>query len=379
MDHFELCIAGAGVIGLAIAQHFSSTRSDRFSILLLDKNAKIGQETSSRNSEVIHAGLYYQKDSLKARLCLEGNTLLYEYCQRYGIEHRRTGKLIVAQTGELDALENLARRAAANGVDTLREIDANRLRTLEPLVKGEYALLSPNTGIIDSHALMQCLLQQAQGKGVQFAGMTTVLAVKRHRKGFEVLCESGDLHHQQLYSFTCTNFVNASGLQAHTLAAKIESLAPQWIPNVYWYKGNYFKLNKKVAIQHLVYPVPEASNLGLGIHASLDLAGGVRFGPDVEQTSEIDYRVDPDRVKSFASAIQRYLPWLVCEDLVPDYSGIRPKLHRANEPARDFIIQGQSEHGIAGLIQLFGIESPGLTASLAIARYIDTELAMIDP
>lgn len=374
MDHFELCIAGAGVVGLAIAEHFSKTQSSCFSILLLDKNANVGQETSSRNSEVIHAGIYYPKDSLKARLCREGNALLYAYCEHHGVDYRKTGKLIVAQEGEREALQKIARCARENGVHDLRELDAAALKAKEPLVKGAHALLSPSTGIVDSHGLMQCLLYQAQSAGVQFAGLTKVLEVKRHHKGFEVFTQSGD-NTQQLFRFTCTRFVNATGLETHNLAAKIESLAPQNIPAIHYYKGSYFKLNKRVALQHLVYPVPDSSNLGLGIHATLDLAGGVRFGPDVEAVSGIDYTVNPTRARDFAAAIGRYMPWINSEDLVPDYCGIRPKLHRADEAPKDFLIQGPADHGISGLIQLLGIESPGLTASLAIAQYIDNELA----
>ncbi len=375
MDHFELCITGAGVIGLAIAEQISRTHCAKLSVVLLDQNASVGQETSSRNSEVIHAGIYYPPGSLKAQLCLQGNALLYDYCKRFDIGHKRTAKLIVGQREEREALESIAQRAKDNGVVGLRELDARQVQTLEPSVSAAFALLSPSTGIIDSHAYMQSLLFQAEKNGVQFAGLTQVLAVQRHAKGFEVLCDSGDKNNKQAFRFTCTAFINAAGLQAHQLAKKIETLSRDAIPKVHLYKGSYFKLSKRINLKHLVYPVPDSSNLGLGVHATLDLAGGVRFGPDVEAIDSKDYTVNPERADDFAEAVRRYMPWLKTEDLLPDYSGIRPKLHRAEQAAKDFLIQCEAEHQIPGLIQLFGIESPGLTASLAIAQYVDAKLA----
>lgn len=377
MDHFELCIVGAGVVGLAIAERLARTQSNNFSIVLLEKNAHIGQETSSRNSEVIHAGIYYPKDSLKARLCREGKTLLYDYCQRYGVDHQHTGKLIVAQSREIAALERIARRAQDNGVDDLEELDKQSLQKKAPLVQGSQALFSPSTGIVDSHGFMQSLLYQAESSGVQFAGLTHIERVDRHQKGFEVWAQCGPQHNKQLYRFTCSRFVNAAGLQAHQLAAQIESLSMNCIPEIRFYKGSYFKLNKRVPLRHLVYPVPEQSEMGLGVHATLDLAGGIRFGPDVEFIQELDYTVNVDKAEQFAASVQRYMPWVTSEDLLPDYSGIRPKLYSRDGSAMDFIIQDHAEHGIAGLVQLFGVESPGLTASLAIARYIETELALL--
>ena len=377
MDHFELCIVGAGVVGLAIAARLARTQSENFSIVLLDKNLNVGQETSSRNSEVIHAGIYYPKNSLKARLCREGKALLYEYCQNYSIDHKQTGKLIVAQDGELDALEQIARRAQENGVMDLKELDENALRTMAPLVQGKHGLFSPSTGIVDSHGLMLSLLHQAQSLGVQFAGLTHVERVNRHPKGFEVWAQCGPENDQQSYRFTCTRLVNAAGLEAHQLATQIESLSPSCIPQVRFYKGSYFKLNKRVPLQHLVYPVPEKSEMGLGVHATLDLAGDVRFGPDVEFVTEINYTVNIDKAEQFALSVQRYMPWINSADLVPDYSGVRPKLFSANGAAMDFIIQDHRDHGIPGLVQLFGVESPGLTASLAIARYIEVEIALL--
>jgi len=370
MDHFDLCIIGAGVVGLAIAEEFSAYMPSSFSILLVEKNDSFGQETSSRNSEVIHAGLYYMPGSLKAALCVEGRDLLYSYCTRHTIAHRKIGKLIVAQEGETAALESIFRNARDNGVESLQWLDAMQIACKEPLVSARVALYSPESGIVDSHGLMQSLLHKARNAGVLFAPRTQITNMEMSSNRFLVHAECGPAGRLEPYSFTTSRLVNAAGLHACALANRMSGLDSTTVPEMQVSKGNYFRYMASAPFTHLIYPVPEKEQRGLGIHATLDLAGAVKFGPDVEVTSEANYRVDPSRRTLFHRAIQRYFPSVREDALVPDYSGLRPRLASSAGALADFDIQDATVHRLPGLVQLYGIESPGLTASLAIARHV---------
>lgn len=368
MDHFDLCIVGAGVVGIAIAEAFSRRDGKDNAIVLLEKNERAGQEISSRNSEVIHAGLYYPPGSLKARLCREGNALLYAFCVRHGIAYRRLGKLIVAQEDELQALEALAENAQKNGVHNLSWLDAAALREREPALRAEAALLSPDTGIVDSHGLMESLLKHAIDRGVTYAPRTRMLQAQPLAEGFEVHTRTGSS--EQSYRFCCRRLILAAGLEATALAHQVEGLPSTLIPTLRLLKGNYFRLVGRSPFRHLVYPLPERQRQGLGIHATLDLEGNTRFGPDVEELVQVNYGVNPDRRAHFAASIRQYYPGLNAERLQPDYAGIRPRLKTADGKAGDFLLMDSSHHGLPGLVTLFGIESPGLTASLALAEML---------
>lgn len=376
MDHFDLCIIGAGIVGLAIAEEFSRTLPSSFSIVLVEQHAGFGQETSSRNSEVIHAGIYYTPGSRKASLCLRGRELLYRWCETHGIAHRRLGKLIVAQSGETAALEALLRNGAANGVDTLRWLSAQEVHAIEPFVTGAAALYSPDSGIVDSHALMQSLLHIAQSAGVLFAPQTRVLQMDLNSRPFVMTAQCGPSGAAEAYTFSASRIINAAGLHACELASRMSGLDTSTVPALQLSKGNYFRYAAPAPFRHLIYPVPEKDQRGLGIHATLDLGGQVKFGPDVEHGEILDYRVNPERRDLFGQAIRRYFPTLQLEALVPDYAGLRPRLASRPGTLADFDIQDAGIHKIAGLVQLFGIESPGLTASLAIAEHIrsDTDI-----
>ena len=370
MDHFDLCIIGAGVAGLAVAEEFSATMPSSFSILLVEQNERFGQETSSRNSEVIHAGIYYPPGSLKAALCVEGRELLYAYCTRHVIAHRKLGKLIVSQDDEVGYLETLFRNAEANGVASLQWLDSVDVLAKEPLVKASAALYSPDSGIVDSHGLMQSLLNQAQAAGVLYAPRTQVLKMEATANHFTIDAACGHGKDAHEYTFTAARVVNAAGLQACALARRIGGLDQSTVPAMQISKGNYFRYAAPAPFKHLVYPVPEKDHRGLGIHATVDLGGQVKFGPDVDPDSVQDYHVDPARRSIFAEAIRRYFPSIQEAALVPDYAGLRPRLANPAGTMADFTIQDASVHRLPGLVQLYGIESPGLTASLAIARHV---------
>ncbi|MDP2349162.1 MAG: NAD(P)/FAD-dependent oxidoreductase [Gammaproteobacteria bacterium] len=369
-------MVGAGVVGLAIAEYVARIQAASFSILLLEKNPIAGQETSSRSSEVIHAGIYYSPDSLKARLCVEGRRLLYQYCAQYGVAHRKVGKFIVAQDNEEDALHQIVRQARANGVEELEWTSVKVLLQHEPLVRASHALYSSETGIIDSHAFMDSLLWKAQSAGVQFSPNTTVTRVTPENSHFVVNSVSGSPGNLEPYVFRCTSFINAAGLHAADLAARIEGSDPTLVPRLYLVRGCYFSLSGKPPFRHLIYPVPERAQKGLGVHATLDMTGHVRFGPDVEYIDAINYHVDESRRTHFLQAVQRYYPAVRAEQLQPAYAGIRPKLSAPDAGAEDFLIQDMSSHHMPGLVQLFGIESPGLTAALAIARNVSERLGL---
>jgi L-2-hydroxyglutarate oxidase LhgO len=371
MDQVEYVVIGAGVVGLAIARELALAGRE---VIIIEAQNAIGSVTSARNSEVIHAGIYYTHGSLKARLCVEGRELLYRYCAERHIPHARCGKLIVATDAAQHAqLDDIATRAAANGVHDMRRIDQADAQSLEPQLQCSAALLSPSTGIVDSHALMQQLLADAENAGAMLALQSEVTAAHIEASGIslEVITTDGQESYLQ-----AKYVINAAGLAATRIARRFEGLPAQTIPTQYFAKGNYFSLSGKSPFSRLIYPLPEAG--GLGVHLTLDLGGQARFGPDVEwlqidDDRQIDYRVDPARGERFYASIRRYWPQLTDGTLLPGYAGVRPKLtHDAQEV--DFMIQGATEHGVPGLVNLYGIESPGLTASLAIARYAVSKL-----
>jgi L-2-hydroxyglutarate oxidase LhgO len=361
MEKVECVVIGAGVIGLAIARRLAQAGRE---VIVLEAAEGIGTVTSSRNSEVIHAGIYYKAGSLMARMCVGGKRALYRYCRDHGIPHRNCGKLIVATTPqESEKLAAIKSHAEANGVDDLQELDGEAARALEPALRCEAALLSPSTGIIDSHAYMLALRGDAEDAGAAFAFHTPVLGARAHDDRIEL-----DVGGDAPMSLACRLLVNAAGLQAPAVARSIDGMPIELIPPAYLAKGNYFSCSARAPFSHLIYPVPEPG--GLGVHLTLDMAGQARFGPDVEWVDRIDYAVDPARAERFYPAIRRYWPSLPDGALMPSYSGMRPKIVPPAVAVQDFLIQGPGIHGVDGLINLFGIESPGLTSSLAIADHV---------
>ncbi|HEY6869203.1 MAG TPA: NAD(P)/FAD-dependent oxidoreductase [Novosphingobium sp.] len=351
-------VIGAGVVGLAIGRALALAGH---APLILDGEADFGSWTSSRNSEVIHAGIYYPEGSLKARLCVAGKHQLYAFCAARGVPHQRIGKLIfahdAAQFGELDRIEAAA---LAAGVTDLQRLDQAGARALEPALACAGALLSPSTGIVDSHGLMQALLGEAEAHGAMLVTNSPVERVSRAGALWQV-----HLPGEAEPVVSAPILVNSAGLGAQALAAATEGLDPAFVPPLHLARGVYFTHSGRVPFAHLIYPVPEPG--GLGTHLTLDLAGQARFGPDVEWIDRIDYTVDPARHAKFAAAAQRIWPGLDPARLQPGYAGIRPKVSGPGEPAADFLIHGPETHRQDGLVNLFGIESPGLTASLAIA------------
>jgi L-2-hydroxyglutarate oxidase LhgO len=366
MSDIDALVVGAGVIGLAVARKLAQ---GGLSVVVVDAAEGIGTETSSRNSEVIHAGIYYPAGSLKARLCVEGRERLYAFCESHGVPHRRSGKLIVATDDtERAAIEALARKGADNGVDDLRLLSGAEARALEPALSCTAAVLSPSTGILDSHAFMLALQGDAEAAGAAFAFHTSFDGAEPDPSGgFEV--RTGGAEPARL---TTRMLVNAAGLHATRVARGIAGLAAEAIPETRYARGHYFVLNGRAPFTHLIYPAPHAH--GLGVHLTLDLAGQARFGPDVEWIDDIAYGVDPARGEGFAAAIRQYWPGLPEGALSPGYAGVRPKIGGPDDPAADFRIDGPELHALPGLVNLFGIESPGLTASLAIAEVVAARL-----
>lgn len=376
MDNFDVCIVGAGVVGIATAYALSQqSQLDPTRILLLEAQQDFGQGVSSRSSEVIHGGIYYPTGSLKAELCVKGKQLLYAYASAYGIGHKRCGKLIVAQKHQGKDLNKLYMNGLDNGVNDLELLSKVQLKQLEPALTACSAILSPSTGIIDSHHYMHSLLAQAQSRGVLYVANTHVLDIEHTDTGIMVHTGLAKADSEEAsYTFSTSCLVNCCGLNSPSISRKIKQLAPELIPKQWLCKGDYFSYSGKNPFSHLIYPVPEANTAGLGVHSTMDLSGQLRFGPDVEYIDEEHYQIDAGKAEMFATAVASYFPAVQKEKLEPAYSGIRPKLAGPGEAPRDFEFQTQDQHGLKGLIQLHGIESPGLTASLAIGEHITTLL-----
>lgn len=359
MEKVDCVIIGAGVIGLAVARAMALQGNE---VIVLEAENAFGTITSARNSEVIHAGIYYPAGSLKAELCVQGKALLYDYCESHHVSHQRCGKLIVATSAEQVAtLEQIRAKAVANGVDDLRLLDASEARAMEPNLQCHAALLSPSTGIVDSHGLMLALLGDAENAGAMLAVQSPVLSGAVQRDGgirLEVGGETGT-------TLLARSVINAAGLTAPDVARRIAGVPATAVPPQYYAKGCYFTLAGRAPFSRLIYPVPEAA--GLGVHLTLDLGGQARFGPNVRWIDDIEYSVDPRDADSFYDEVRRYWPALEDGALQPGYAGIRPKISGPGETAADFRIDGPAIHGVPGLVNLFGIESPGLTSSLAIA------------
>jgi L-2-hydroxyglutarate oxidase LhgO len=359
---FDTVVVGAGVIGLAIGRALAIGGRE---VLVLEKNGAIGEETSSRNSEVIHGGIYYPPGSLKAELCVRGRDALYRYCAEKHIEHRRCGKIIVAVSEEQKPeLELLRQTAAANGVGDLRWLDRPELKALEPEVVSAAGLLSPSTGIVDSHALMLALQGDLEHAGGHVALRSKLVGGMVDGKAVRLRVAAGD----ETAEVDARCVVNAAGLHADRVASSIASPSAVPIPRIRYAKGNYFVYQGRSPFEHLLYPLPEPG--GLGIHVTLDLAGRTRFGPDVEWSERIDYELDVARAGRFYDAIRRYWPGLPDGSLLPGYVGVRPKLAGPGEPPADFAVAIDRTAAGATIVHLFGIESPGLTAALAIADYV---------
>jgi L-2-hydroxyglutarate oxidase LhgO len=364
MDRVECVVVGAGVVGLAIARALAMAGRE---VVILEAEDAIGTHTSSRNSEVIHAGIYYPRGSLKAASCVAGRQLLYRYCETHGVPHQRCGKLIVAtDEGQNAELQSIRSKAHANGVTDVEFVSREQIRAWEPELRCVAALHSPSTGIIDSHALMLAYLGDAESNGAMLALKSPFQDAISTHQGFVLRVEKSEPIQTRI-------LINSAGLRAPSVAGRVEGCPKESIPRELYAKGNYYSLARKSPFSRLVYPVPEPG--GLGVHVTLDLAGQARFGPDVEWVDRIAYDVDPRRAERFYAAIRRYWPGLPDGALLPGYSGIRPKTAGPGEPAPDFQVQGPRAHGVPGLVNLFGIESPGLTASLALADVVLGELS----
>lgn len=370
MDSVECVVIGAGVVGLAVAR---ACAQKGLETILLEQNNAIGTETSSRNSEVIHAGIYYPKGSLKANLCVQGRDRLYEYCDLKHIDYKRCGKLIVASDDtQIPKLKKIMRAGIENGVSDLQWLDQKQTNLLEPNLNCVAAILSPSTGIIDSHSLMVSLLGDFEAASGLLAYCSPVESAYILENENYNICLNIGADSNDVMQIKARYVINCAGLYAVQLANNIQGLAKETIPKNKYAKGNYYAFSGKTPFQHLIYPVPQDG--GLGVHLTLDLAGRAKFGPDVEWIEEIDYSINPDRSKSFYKSIRSYWSELPDNSLQPDYVGIRPKLVSNTDTDADFMIQDQAEHGVSGLINLYGIESPGLTAALAIADYVASKI-----
>jgi L-2-hydroxyglutarate oxidase LhgO len=373
MEQVDAVVIGAGVVGLAVGRALALSGRE---VLVLESENAIGTGTSSRNSEVIHAGIYYPAGSLKARLCVQGKQMLYAYCAERGVGHQRLGKLIVATSPEqVQALDGIMAKAAANGVHDLQKLTAAQAQALEPALACHAALLSPSTGVVDSHGFMLALLGDMENAG----GLLALVSPVQH-----IGLKNGTATHpirvttQDGTELACQVLVNAAGLNAVAVARGMDGLAPSLLakalPFAYFAKGNYFTLAGKAPFSRLIYPVPEKA--GLGVHLTLDLGGQAKFGPDVQWIDDpADLQVDPHRGDAFYAEVRKYWPGLADGALQAGYAGIRPKINAPHEAPADFMIQGPAEHGVPGLVNLLGIESPGLTSSLAMAHEVCARLA----
>jgi len=365
-NRVDITIIGAGVVGLAVAARIAGKNRN---VYVLEKNETFGRETSSRNSGVIHAGIYYPENSLKAGLCVEGNHMLYELCQRYGVGHRQLGKLIVATSDEeIEQLKSLLEKGQRNGAEGLRMISRLQLKSLEPEVDGVAALLSPTTGIVDAHALMRYYLSQAQAENGHIAFSTEVVGIERVNDSYRVSVKDGSGR----FSIMSTIVINCAGLNCDRVAgmAGIDVGAAGY--RIHYCRGEYFNVSggKAKKIHHLIYPVPLPKVTGVGIHATLDVDGRMLLGPSVEYVDKVDYAIDDRNQRLFYESVKPFLPFVDYDDLAPEMAGIRPKLQGPGDDIRDFVIREEGDRGLPGFIDLIGIESPGLTASPAIARYV---------
>jgi L-2-hydroxyglutarate oxidase LhgO len=359
MADFDMLVVGAGVVGLAVAR---AAAREGASVLIAERNRHFGAETSSRNSEVIHAGIYYPPGSLKAELCRDGRRRLYGYAADAGVPARRVGKLIVAcEAAQIPLLESIAANAAACDVTDLTLLGPDEVASIEPSLRAAAGLLSPSTGIIDSHAYMLALLGEAEAQGAELVPSATISRLERSGSEWKawIAGEAGPV-------LSARTVVNAAGLWATEVAGRIEGYSPAAPRATYYAKGTYFAYGGKVPFSRLIYPVPEAG--GLGIHLTLDRAGRARFGPDVEWCETLAYDVDANRRAAFAQAIRSYWPDVEESLLTPDFAGVRPKLVPRGQAAHDFVVEGPGDHGLPGVVNLFGIESPGLTASLPLGE-----------
>jgi L-2-hydroxyglutarate oxidase LhgO len=364
LDKVDCIVIGAGVVGLAVARALALRGRE---VMVLEAANAIGTGTSSRNSEVIHAGIYYPSDSLKARLCVQGKQMLYDYCDQRSIDHSRCGKLIVA-THELQVaqLQSIIAKAAANGVTDLVLLSREQARAMEPQLECVAAIHSPSTGIVDSHALMLSLQGDIENSGGFVVLNTTVYQLNRAQSAIEIIADDGT-------ELAANTVINAAGLHAPQVASRIKGLDAKYVPPTFWAKGNYFTLGGKSPFNRLIYPVPEVA--GLGVHLTIDLGGQAKFGPDVQWVdSPDDLLVDPSRGDAFYAEVRKYWPGVKDGTLQAGYAGIRPKLQGPGVPSGDFVIQGEAVHGVPGLVNLFGIESPGLTSSMAIGEVVSQML-----
>ncbi len=362
MEKFEVTIIGAGIVGLALAARLAPKLGSE--LLLLEQHDGFGKETSSRNSEVVHAGIYYPKDSLKARLCIAGRRQIYQLCRDHDIAHQRLGKIIVAtSTDEEEYLANFLKRGLENGVEELKMLSSNESQALEPQVKAKAALLSPATGIVDSHNLMRLFYQQAKEAQTTIAFNSKITEIIPTSAAFHLNYKTDN---DENFTFSSNIVINCAGLGA----AQLSRSANIPTPTIHYAKGSYFSYSGRSPLSRLVYPAPPTGGHGLGIHATFDLGGRLRFGPDLEYCDEPDYQVDEKSHAKFATEIQRYLPSLDVAKLIPDMAGIRPRLQGPNDAICDFIIREEGPAGAPGFINLLGIESPGLTAAPAIADEI---------
>ncbi|MBF0560901.1 MAG: NAD(P)/FAD-dependent oxidoreductase [Alphaproteobacteria bacterium] len=365
MEQVECVVIGAGVVGLAVARALVQSGCEG---IVLEAASSVGTGISSRNSEVIHGGIYYPTGSLKGRLCVAGRQALYHYCGERGLAHQRCGKFIVAtEAGQENALRALMDNGLALGVSDLEWLDGDAARSLEPALSCVAAIHSPSTGIIDSHALRLSFQGDIDVRGGVIVLRSPVIGadVSRAADGGGIVLDVGG---DAPIRLGCRVLVNCAGLDAPGLARRFLGLSPAWVPPLFLAKGNYFLLGGRAPFERLIYPMPETD--ALGVHLTLDLAGQARFGPDVEWVETIDYRVDPRRGVDFYAAVRRYWPGLTDGALRPGYAGIRPKIGPKGAPFADFMIQGEADHGSRGLVNLFGIDSPGLTASMAIAEHV---------
>ena len=369
VDKIDIAIIGAGVVGLAVAAEISDGQKN---IFVLEKEPDFGQHTSSRNSEVIHAGIYYKPDSLKARLCIEGNALLYKICEKNNIACKKINKIIVATSeGQISDLYSLYKNAKDSGVEAIEMVNEIQILKIEPNVNAEAGILSANTGIVDTHSLMKYFITKAAHNGVEFSYNSEIVEIEKLSDGYKVTALDTDM---EKFSFITQIVINAAGLFSDKVAAMVGIDIKKCNYELKYCKGQYFRSagKSKNLVSRLIYPVPRSGGHSLGIHAGLDLAGSLRFGPDENYMKEnkVDYNVDESRKNTFFDSVSKYLPSVKLDDFYPDIAGIRPKLQGKDEPFRDFVIKEESESGFEGFINLIGIESPGLTAAPAIAMLV---------